>query len=89
MQLAAGLPYLGVIAFTRSKAIAAIALLILLLGPMATVGPMHSCDQKGCDDCSNLLLFQLVVLAPLGCIILAMLLAGRIFRLYRSQHSEP
>jgi hypothetical protein len=88
MQLAVGLPYLSVIALTRSKAIAAIALLILLLGPLATLGPMHSCDQKGCDDCGNLLLFQLVIFAPVGCIILAVLLAGRIFRLYRSQHSE-
>jgi hypothetical protein len=87
-QLAAGMPHLGLIAFTRSKTLGVAAFCILAFGPLATFGPMHSCDQKGCDDCSNLLIFQLGVLAPLGFALLAIMLGRRaLFRLHGKRPS--
>jgi hypothetical protein len=76
-QFVAAMPHLGLMAFTRSKTLGVAAFSILAFGPLATLGPMHSCDQKGCDDCSNLLLFQLGVLAPLGFALLAIMLGRR------------
>jgi hypothetical protein len=58
LQLGAALPYLLIIAFSRGRLMAAIALVPLLFGLLVVADPagLHSCDQKGCDGCSNLLL---------------------------------
>ena len=61
---------------------ATIALVPLLFGLLVVADPagLHSCDQKGCDGCSNLLLFQFWILIPLGFIVLAAMLAPRLLR---------
>jgi hypothetical protein len=54
----------------------------LLFGLLVVADPagLHSCDQKGCDVCAQLLIWQFSILMPLGFIVLAAMLAPRLIR---------
>lgn len=87
--IATGSPYLFIIALTRSKILAGVAICVLLLVPAAPIGsPLHSCDQKACDDCTGLMLFQLVVLLPSGIAMLAFVAIGRTLAYRRERNAS-
>jgi hypothetical protein len=67
-EFAVSLPYLLIIAVTRSRFAAILATAMLLLGAVIIPfdGPGHTCDQKGCYGCANLMIIQLFILLPLG-----------------------
>lgn len=82
VQLGAGLPYVLIIALARGRLMATIALVPLLFGLLVVADPagLHSCDQKGCDVCAQVLIWQFSILMPLGFIVLAAMLAPRLIR---------
>lgn len=89
LQIAAGLPYLLILALTRSKVLGGIAMFVLSFGPATSIGsPMHSCDRKGCDVCSDLLLFQLEIFLPLGIVMLAFIAIGKAFTNWRERNAS-